>query len=402
MKVSMTSPLNQALKQFEATEANVEKLQRLWAKMERLLPGGSTISFDQEEIAQYEECSRSFDMIAAALPKIDGHKLTISHLPLQEVFQTALDCLELGEISATISAEEAARKQGRDLSEYKFRLRRAKKALARTTVQQLSKDVDSLIPILASEYPESRGGKAEGPSWNRLKTILQSIAALIAGAVTKPPRWNELWRHISWAEANDVRDIIAMDWPAVSGGLEAALCDEDEPVPVEVDDLGTLASSNPQGPIATSLHWDRLAPDAFERLLYNLVSAATGYDNPEWLTRTNAPDRGRDISVYRTSKDVLGGTTRSRVFIACKHYQSTSVSLSDVTLLREQTALWTDPRVDVLVIATSGRFTTDAVQRIEAFNADHSSRLKIEMWPDSTLERLLAERPGLIAEFHLR
>ena len=311
----MTSPLNQALKQFEATEANVEKLQRLWARMEKLLPTSSSISFDQEEVAQYEECSRSFNTIAAALPKIDGHKLTISHLPLQEVFQNALDCLELGEITATVSAEEAARKQGRDLAEYKFRLRRAKKLLARTTVQTLSKTVDELIPVLASEYPESRCGKAEGPSWDKLKTTLQSIAALIAGAVTKPPRWNDLWRHIGFAEAHDVRDIVSQDWPAVSGGLIAALCDEDEPVPVEVDDLGTLASSNPQGPIATSLHWDRLTPDAFERLLYNLVSAAAGYDNAEWLTRTNAPDRGRDISVYRTSRDVLGGTTRSRVFI---------------------------------------------------------------------------------------
>lgn len=67
----------------------------------------------------------------------------------------------------------------------------------------------------------------------------------------------------------------------------------------------------------------------------------------------------------------------------------------------EQTKLWPDPRVDVLVIATSGRFTSDAVQWIERHNACGSPP-KIEMWPESHLERLLAARPPLIAEFHLR
>ena len=78
-----------------------------------------------------------------------------------------------------------------------------------------------------------------------------------------------------------------------------------------------------------------------------------------------------------------------------------SVSPSDVATLKEQIGTWEPPKVDVLIIATTGRFTADAVAAIEKQNAADRG-LKIEMWPESHLEKLLAERPALIAEFGLR
>jgi hypothetical protein len=63
--------------------------------------------------------------------------------------------------------------------------------------------------------------------------------------------------------------------------------------------------------------------------------------------------------------------------------------------------LWQPPRVDGLIIATTGRFTADAIALIEQHNqADRA--LHIDMWADSHLEMLLAVRPHLIAEFRLR
>jgi hypothetical protein len=53
------------------------------------------------------------------------------------------------------------------------------------------------------------------------------------------------------------------------------------------------------------------------------------------------------------------------------------------------------------IIATSGRFTSDAVQWVEQHNGRHGSP-RIEMWAESYLERLLSERPALITEFGLR
>jgi hypothetical protein len=63
--------------------------------------------------------------------------------------------------------------------------------------------------------------------------------------------------------------------------------------------------------------------------------------------------------------------------------------------------LWQPPRVDGLVIATTGRFTADAVALIEQHNQSDRA-LHITMWPDSHLERLLAARPHLIGQFRLR
>jgi hypothetical protein len=160
-------------------------------------------------------------------------------------------------------------------------------------------------------------------------------------------------------------------------------------------------ASNPKGKVVTELKWANLTPEAFERLLFNLITGTPGYENPEWLTHTNAPDDGRDLSVERVHHDKLSGATRRRVIIACKHWTSKSVDFNEVTLLKEQMTLWAPPRVDYPIIATSGRFTTPAVRGVEKHNQSDSA-LEIEMWPGSHFEWLLSQRPSLIAEFGLR
>jgi len=117
--------------------------------------------------------------------------------------------------------------------------------------------------------------------------------------------------------------------------------------------------------------------------------------------KTNAPDRERDLAVYRVLKDPLGGILRHQVIIQCKHWQSKSVTPKEIATLKEQMKLWEPPRgVDIHVISTTGRFTSDAVDVIEKHNQSDSA-LRIEMWPESHPERLLASRPAIIAEFGL-
>lgn len=117
--------------------------------------------------------------------------------------------------------------------------------------------------------------------------------------------------------------------------------------------------------------------------------------------KTRAPDLGRDLSAFRATVDSLSGTIRYRIVIQCKHWLTRSLTLTDVSVAKDQALLWRDPRVEVLVFATSGRFTADAVQWIETHNAT-GALPRIGMWPESHLERLLASRPALIAEFQLR
>lgn len=156
--------------------------------------------------------------------------------------------------------------------------------------------------------------------------------------------------------------------------------------------------TNPAVSSIEPLRWVKLSEDAFERLIFNVVSSARGYENPEWLTHTNATDKGRDISVQRVTSDALSGTRRMRVIIQCKHKKC--VGVGEVSRLKEQMMLWEPPRVDELIIATTGRFSTDAVRWIEKHNQSNQS-LHIIMWPENHLELLLAQRPHLIAEFKL-
>lgn len=214
-------------------------------------------------------------------------------------------------------------------------------------------------------------------------------------------RWSYLRRHLHFGLIGDFQDIEQTDWPSVKLGLRKSLYDVNDPIPVQAKDLSDLVASRPRRPIAAKLNWEGLTPDKFERLIFALISAESGYENPEWLMQPNAPDRGRDLSVTRVVVDPLAGTIRSRIIIQCKHWLSCSVNLPDVTALIGQMKLWEPPRVDLYVIATSGRFTSDAVAFIEKHNQSDSA-LRIEMWPESHLERLLAARPSLIAEFRLR
>jgi Restriction endonuclease len=237
------------------------------------------------------------------------------------------------------------------------------------------------------------------PEWDLLKGWFKTIDALLGKSVGRAPRWSMMTRHIGFGVRQDYDDIVNHDWPNVRQWLERALYGETDPLPVNAADLGDLVRAKPKGPVCTELNWSVLTPAEFERLIFNIIDRTAGYTNPQWLTHTNAPDRGRDLSVERIVQDPLVGSRTSRIILACKH--TDSVNLSTVTDLREQMKLWEPPRVDELIIVSSGRFTTDAIDYIEKHNRG-TEVMRIEMWASTQLEQLLADRPELIADFHLR
>lgn len=152
--------------------------------------------------------------------------------------------------------------------------------------------------------------------------------------------------------------------------------------------------------LVKKLDWGRLSSEGFERLIFELVSGSRSYENVQWLQHTNAPDRSRDISALRLEDDDLCGYRQLRIVIQCKHWLSHSVGVSDINEARTKMELWAPPRVDILIIATSGRFTADAVALVERHNQENV-RLRISMWPESHLEVLLTRRPDLVENFNL-
>lgn len=393
------SPLNVALRHFEVAEANLVKSEKLLTEIEAAIPQGIVFGGNSD----YESNCRHFEALVGALPGIDGWKPEIYLMDLDEIAQNRFDAHELGEIESIVSVERQIDEPSRLLREYRHRFNQKRRQLIRDALVELIDAVDANLRNLAKQLEEDQASNEISPSedFEELKENAAQIGTLLGSSVAKPPRWGDFHRHMHFGMLGDLHDIIEHDWPSVKSELRKSMYGEKEPIPVEVEDLGTLVSAKPRGPVATRLKWDNLSEEEFERLLFVLISSERGYENHEWLMKTNAPDRGRDLSVYRVYSDSLSGTLRQRVIIQCKHWQTKSVSTSDIATLKEQMKLWEPPRVDIHVIATSGRFTSDAVATVERHNQSDSA-LRIEMWPESHLERLLSSRPAIIAEFRLR
>lgn len=394
--------LTDALRAFEATEANITKLEKLWAEIEGEFPTGNVFAAESSE---YEGRCRSYGLILQALPTIDGWKPATEPMSMSEVIQNVIDAREVGEVAAELSVYEHIQSPGKELREYRFRFDQQRRRLVREIVAEHVARIDHALVALKDEVPNDSNapGVAESVSRPELNEILEAMdaAETLLGGIERPNRWFDMRRHLRFGQRGDLYDIVNFDWPAVRRGIEKAMYAPDEPIPVAIPDLGVLARSHPKGRVPTRLKWGSLTAEEFERLLFSLVTLSPGYENPQWLMRTSAADRGRDISATRTTGDSLAGTLRSRVIIQCRHWLTNSVSPADVTTLRDQMSMWDPPRVDVLVIATSGRFTSDAVALIEKHNQSDRA-LRIEMWPESHLEVHLARHPGLIAEFRLR
>jgi hypothetical protein len=125
--------------------------------------------------------------------------------------------------------------------------------------------------------------------------------------------------------------------------LRDSLYGDDDAIPVEVADLSELVAAKPRGPVNAKLKWTNVTDEDFERLIFSLISNTPGYENPAWLTKTRAPDRGRDLSVFHVVNDPLLGTARRRIIIQCRH-RKVSVTPADVATLREQMEFWGEPR----------------------------------------------------------
>jgi hypothetical protein len=82
------SPLNEALRHFEAAEANLVKLEKVLAEIESAIPEGVAFLGDQPE---YENNCRNFYGIFKALPKLDGWKPDIHLMDLDDIAQNRLD-----------------------------------------------------------------------------------------------------------------------------------------------------------------------------------------------------------------------------------------------------------------------------------------------------------------------
>lgn len=391
-------PLTYVLEQLEATEANLVRLESVCREIEEMVPAG--IEFGANPT--YDDKCRIARSLAQSLPWIEGLRIPLEFQDLNDIAQTRMDAFEIGEPSIEIALLESIQNPSRQVAEYRFHFNRKRRELSRDA---LDSAIDGFDRILAQLVSSSEGlterDSLPEPFISELRHCFSQIATLMGTSFPRPPKWGDLSRHVQFGQAWDLADIRTRDWPTVKSHIRANLYAPDEPLPVAVGDLSELNPIDASVPIPTALHWDKLSDEDFERLLFALITSEAMYENPAWLTKTRAADRGRDLSATRVAHDNLSGTRYDRVIVQCKHWLGKSIGVDEIATLKQQMKLWGPPRVDVLIVATSGHFTTDAIALVENLRQEDTA-LEIEMWNRSHLELLLAARPDLIAEFGLR
>lgn len=387
--------LEQAMQQFDAVEANIEKVARAWDRLRALIPQGYFFSGAGDPAAvEYRRLYHEFCELLTGLPEIDGWTVTSLPMDFDEIGRSRLDVEEIGEFEAKVSLEDRIDEPAKQIDEYRIRFARERRKLVRRRLEELVTLVDGVIATPVVE------GAAVWSGWGELRELSGEIDRLLntdaSGRV-----WSDFRRHMSFAMEVDRHDIKERDWPVIRREIHKFVYDASVPTPVTISDLGSLVQSQPSGPVCTKIEWKVIDGEAFENLVFDLIIGTRGYENPQWLMQTNAPDRARDISVTRVHDDALIGILRQRMIIQCKHWLSKSVADTDIANALTKMAHWEPPAVDIMVVATTGRFTADAVRWVEQHN-HQGKRPLIELWPENAIERMLARRAPLVVKYGLR
>ena len=386
--------MNELLNAMDRTAANLAKLRDIWDHAARFVPIGPARGSHPE----YDNFRRAWKDLLAGLPPIDYWTITDELPDIDALGKAYIDCRDIGE--APFRVHEAGQKPGKDLAEYWFRLNRARSRAVRERLEQLTALIDTVLPRLLDGVPRDSQHRLESPAVDQITSAVNEIEWLMGDVAARRGRWSDLHRHLRFGQGHDWHDIYEFDWPSVRPDVQTAAFTNTDPLPVPNIDLGHAAAGHLTGTATIALPWDRLDDEGFERLIYNLLSAFPEHQNVQWLTHTRAPDRGRDLSMERVIQTSTGEVRTERVIVQAKHWLKRSVGVPELADPVAKVKLWQPPVVRVLVIATSGRFSTDAVAWAEQHN-DSGTAPHIDLWPDSKLETLLAQKPHLAAAHHL-
>ncbi|PVZ61237.1 restriction endonuclease [Arthrobacter sp. H-02-3] len=396
--------LADALATFDKVAVNLEKLERVWQRAQPHVPTGPAFGTTPE----YTTLARNWDDLLAGLPPIDGWKITAGLPDTNEIGQLFLDYADIGELPR--HAWDLSEQPNEDLAKYRHLLDRARRKVIASRLTELSDQVTQLVAEVVAGIPSldewiatppAPRVRIETPQVSEIESCLAEVERLLGQTVERKGRWAELRRHLHFGEVNDWHDIAIDDWPSVQSDIEAAKIGEVDPVPVPDVDLGEIGNTQLTGQATTALNWAALNSEGFERLLFDILRDLNGYQNVEWLMNTNAPDRGRDISLQRVFPDASGTVRTERVIVQAKHYTSKAVSPIDIQSSLASLSTWEPPVIRYLIIATSSRFSADAVLIVDKHNVT-GKQPEIEMWPASKLEVLLSQRPKIAITYGLR
>jgi len=397
--------LDDLLQIMDKTTANLTKLFDLWDRAKPMIPRAPSAG----TCAEYEYLRRAWISLKEGLPKIDGWTITAELPDIDVVGREFIEYFETGEPPFDLLNE--TNEPERQLEEYRFRLTNARNRAIRDRINHLSDNVDRAIQKILEMYELNDDCEAlyENPVWATkinnedmlmVSNAIEEIERLLGDSIARRGKWTDFYRHLKFSQGNDWWNIGNVDWPSIHRDINATSLSESDPIPVPNVDLGTLSSQHPYGGAIINVNFSKMTDSEFEQLLFDLIRGLDGYENVQWLTKTNAPDKGRDISCDRIIQDAGGATRRERTIIQAKRWNK-SIAPPVVHDTLSKLPLHEPPVIRNLIIATSGTFTADAVTAIEKHNED-GLRPIIEMWPDSRLRTLVLRQPHLIEAYRLK
>lgn len=389
--------LEKILSAFDRAQANVDRLQSVWDRAREFIPTGPAAGSNPE----YDNHARAWSDLIGALPAVDGYRISAELPDIDHIGRSFLGYAEISE--HPFSVWEEIERPERELAEYAYRLGRARRRAVRERLEVLTGRVGVLLGDIKDHVDRAaldRSARLETRETQEVAKAVDEIERLIGDSSERTGRWGDLHRHLRFSEPHDWDDIRSLDWPSVLEDIEAAGFADTDPLAIDIDDLGAAASGDISGKATSALNWDAVSDAAFERVLFDLLQAFPAHHNVKWLTKTNAPDRGRDLSFDRSIETPTGEVRTESVMVQAKHWRSKSVPPDELAKVVAQAETWPSA-FHVVIVATSGRFTTDAVTWAEK-RAKSGSRPDVELWCDADLERLLARHPSIAAAHGLR
>ncbi|MEP0854417.1 restriction endonuclease [Trichocoleus sp. DQ-U1] len=323
-------------------------------------------------------------------------------LPIIGNYTPSFSSLEANSNNLTLNLNQQLDAVQSILEEYSSRIYTKRMEITPSLLLDILEEIEDLLARLQDIYlgknlPSSQ--KVEDSSLPKLKEKVSDIEICFGKGISQPQRWTDLNRHLAFGEIHDLDDIVYHDWPSVRQGILRSFFRLRDIASLDGESISELRSLVKHVANRSRFSWKELSSEEFERLIFQVISSPDiTYENAEFLMRTNAPDCGRDISVWRVYQDSFSGSIRHRVIIQCKHWPDRSLSVRDISYLKDQLQLWEPPRVDVLIIATTGCFSADTVRFMEKHNQSPSA-LRIEYWPIEKIRKIVDSRPYLLEKF---
>jgi len=204
--------LDKALTQFDRTEANLRQLEGVVQRLEAMIPEGITFMSGSPEGREHNELRRRFAELVGALPALGGFRVEAQPLTVDEIAQWRMDAFEAGIPESLVDLDQQIAGPGESVADYRHRFERMRRELTRRRVTQLVGEIDELVARIRARDPQEAGKVDGDPEWPTLRDAASQLRRLTSPQ-SPGGSWNTLFRHLSFAEAVDLRDIVERTIP---------------------------------------------------------------------------------------------------------------------------------------------------------------------------------------------